>query len=217
MSYTVTLAGDAANGQNQRTYVIGGLLRSAQHTDEHIPLEINQGGGAVCFDEGDPVDCVSWGTFAAESSLPAPGAGTPHPGMLDSSGGALRRDVAAGCSSALEAADDTDDSAADFNPDVLYPGTPNDAPPPTQLCPQTTITDGPKKRTRNAVARFRFKSSVDGSSFECKLDARPFQPCDSPRIYTVKRGKHRLKVRATNPLGGIDASPASYRWRRIPR
>jgi CSLREA domain-containing protein len=75
--------------------------------------------------------------------------------------------------------------------------------------PQTTITKGPPRRTHKRAAKFKFTSSEAGSTFQCKLDRRPFKPCRSPKKYKgLKPGKHVFKVRATDAAGNTDPTPA---------
>ena len=89
-------------------------------------------------------------------------------------------------------------------------------PPPggaDTVAPDTTITAGPKKKQRKRKATFRFTSTEPGSSFQCKLDDRAFQPCTSPKRVRVKRGKHTFSVRATDAAGNVDATPATRSWK----
>jgi hypothetical protein len=79
--------------------------------------------------------------------------------------------------------------------------------------PETTITKEPANRTTKHLARFRFRSSEPGSSFQCKLDRRPFRPCSSPFHKRVDLGRHRLKVRAIDAAGNVDPTPDRDRWR----
>jgi hypothetical protein len=86
--------------------------------------------------------------------------------------------------------------------------------------PQTTI-QGPRRvrtRRRRARARFTLGAGEGGASFECKLDRGPFVPCSSPfRTPRLLRGRHTLKVRATDPLGHMDATPAVKAFRIVRR
>jgi hypothetical protein len=80
--------------------------------------------------------------------------------------------------------------------------------------PETTISKGPKKKTKSKKAKFKFNSSEADSSFECKVDDKAFNPCDSPaKIKGIKKGKHKFAVRATDAAGNADASPATYKWK----
>lgn len=90
---------------------------------------------------------------------------------------------------------------------------------PDRSSPETTITDGPKKRvkTRRKKARvtFEFTASEAGSSFACRVDAEPFRPCDSDRheVLRLKRGKHAFEVVATDPAGNRDPTPARFAFK----
>lgn len=80
--------------------------------------------------------------------------------------------------------------------------------------PDTQITKGPKKLTRKKQLTFEFNAS-EPASLECQLDRKPFAPCASPlRVKAAKKGKHRLRVRATDTAGRLDPTPASSTWRR---
>ncbi len=85
-------------------------------------------------------------------------------------------------------------------------------PPPDTAAPETTITKRPKKRGGKRRARFRFVAD-EAATFACKLDRRPFKPCDSPFRKRVGRKRHRFKVRATDAAGNVEAKPAVYRWK----
>jgi CSLREA domain-containing protein len=78
---------------------------------------------------------------------------------------------------------------------------------------QTTIKRGPKGKTHATTAKFKFVSSLSGSSFECKLDKGKFKPCKSPKTYKkLKPGKHVFKVRAKK--GGVtDPTPAVRKFK----
>jgi uncharacterized repeat protein (TIGR02543 family) len=55
--------------------------------------------------------------------------------------------------------------------------------------------------------------STASISFECSLDSAPFVSCISPKAYTgLADGLHNFQVRAKDPAGNPDASPASYSW-----
>jgi hypothetical protein len=79
--------------------------------------------------------------------------------------------------------------------------------------PQTTITRGPKDKTKKKTATFEFSSSESGATFECSLDGGVFAPCTSPYTLKVKKGKHSFQVRAKDVTGNVDASPATDDWK----
>ena len=80
--------------------------------------------------------------------------------------------------------------------------------------PETVITRGPKAATHATTVKFRFSSDMPGSTFECKLDKKPFKKCSSPKKYKhLKPGKHVFKVRATDTGGTVDPVPAKKKFR----
>ena len=95
------------------------------------------------------------------------------------------------------------------------------APVPTAVsdttAPETKITKKPKKRTTKRKAKFGFKSSEAGSTFQCKLDRKKFKTCSSPYKKKVKVGKHKFKVRAIDAAGNVDPKPAKFKWRVLER
>lgn len=83
--------------------------------------------------------------------------------------------------------------------------------------PQTFILMGPPRTSPARTAKFKFTSNEPGSSFECKLDRRPYKPCRSPM--TLRRlwlGKHVFKVWAIDIAGNKDESPVKYTFRVAP-
>jgi large repetitive protein len=79
--------------------------------------------------------------------------------------------------------------------------------------PNTTITRAPRNPTNNPIAEFAFVSSEPGSTFECSLDTAAFAPCTTPlTTASLADGRHVFRVRAIDPAGNVDPSPASYTW-----
>jgi hypothetical protein len=96
-------------------------------------------------------------------------------------------------------------------PPVSPPPPPADAP-----VPNTKIKSGPSAKTAASRASFRFISTEVGSSFQCKLDRKPWRVCESPwSYYGVKVGRHVFKVKATDAAGSVDPTPAIRTWRVI--
>jgi CSLREA domain-containing protein len=81
------------------------------------------------------------------------------------------------------------------------------------IAPETTLTKKPKKKSTKRKAKFKFESSEDGSTFECKLDKKPFKPCTSPFKKKVKPKKHKFKVRAIDAAGNVDPTPAKAKFK----
>lgn len=82
--------------------------------------------------------------------------------------------------------------------------------------PETYIISGPSQNETVLTdsATFGFSSSESGSTFECKLDAAAsFASCPSSTTYSaLSDGPHTLQVRARDPQGSVDATPASRSW-----
>lgn len=94
--------------------------------------------------------------------------------------------------------------------------------------PETEITKGPKRKLKaskkRAKAKFKFASSQEDSSFECKLQGkrapaseRQFGECTSPKRYKLRRGRYTFKVRAVNSGGNPDPTPAKRKLRVVGR
>ncbi len=87
--------------------------------------------------------------------------------------------------------------------------------------PETRHLKGPtgritKKRIRHHHVRFRFSSTQEDVTFQCRLDGGAYSPCSSP--YKIKRaglGRHTLHVRATDPGGLTEARPAKSHFRVV--
>ncbi len=81
--------------------------------------------------------------------------------------------------------------------------------------PETTITSGPAagSTTNDSTPSFGFSSSEAGSTFQCKVDAAAFGACSGPgathTTAALADGQHTFQVRATDPVGNTDPTPAS--------
>ena len=78
--------------------------------------------------------------------------------------------------------------------------------------PDTTITGGPKAKTKKKTATITF-SGTDAravASFQCKLDSGSFESCASPKTYSrLKKGRHTVEVRSVDAAGNVDPTPAT--------
>jgi len=75
--------------------------------------------------------------------------------------------------------------------------------------PQTTIESGPAAAVRTSKVTFTFRASEPGSTFECWVDDADPVRCTSP--YTtdsLNQGDRVFRVRATDPAGNVEATPA---------
>lgn len=226
-----TFSSGVSNGQDQMTILVADTSYAATFPGGPAPdgttanLDLDPAGGAACW---AGLDCVSWGDFSGTTSPPAGPSAAPtgiSPGM------ALRRTIAPGCATLLEATDDHDNSAVDFSAVFPSPRANSTAPseracdsssspgsqqsgPGARGAPQTTFKGKPPHKTRDRTPTFRFTSDEASSTFQCKLDGKPFRACRSP--FTTKRlapGKHTFRVRARDESGQLDPTPAAYAFR----
>ena len=155
-------AADVANGANQSTIVVAdtgyplafSAFPAADQTDED--LDLPPSGGAVCWTEGSPPDCVAWGNFSGAGSLPSPAGSPAVPGGVPA-GMALRRTIDAGCPTSLEVTDDHDNSAADFSARLPCPAA-NSVAPSERACARSgggAQREGPGGASRANVAHPR--------------------------------------------------------------
>lgn len=86
---------------------------------------------------------------------------------------------------------------------VSAPPTPDTTPP------DTALTAGPTGPTKDTTPTFTFSSEV-GASFACAVDTSGFAPCVSPFTAPgLADGPHTFSVRASDPSGNVDATPAT--------
>jgi hypothetical protein len=86
-------------------------------------------------------------------------------------------------------------------------------PTPETTLPQTTIDSGPPAVTTSMDAAFTFSTDKPGAMFACSLDAAAFAACASPVEYSgLAAGAHTFLIRATDPGGNTDPTPASHVW-----
>jgi hypothetical protein len=101
-----------------------------------------------------------------------------------------------------DAAANTDASPAS------YTWTVDTTPPSTSIGPTV-----PAANTSSTTATFDLVSNEAGSTFECRLDGGLYASCTTPVTYGgVADGNHTFAVRATDPAGNVDTSPASSSW-----
>jgi alpha-tubulin suppressor-like RCC1 family protein len=80
--------------------------------------------------------------------------------------------------------------------------------------PETTFTSKPKVTTkttkRRAKLQFAFAADEAGSRFECSFNGARFAGCTSPETVSARPGTHTFEVRATDPAGNVDRTPATF-------
>jgi pimeloyl-ACP methyl ester carboxylesterase len=86
------------------------------------------------------------------------------------------------------------------------------------VAPETKRRHGPRRHVSVARARrgikFRWSADDAAAGSECRLDSRDWRPCASPkRLGNPGVGRHRFRVRATDPRGNVEAKPAVWKFR----
>jgi hypothetical protein len=77
--------------------------------------------------------------------------------------------------------------------------------------PTAALISGPTSLTNTSAATFAF-SADEPSSFDCRVDARGFEPCSSPATFHgLGDGAHGFSVRAQDAVGNFSA-PVSQSW-----
>jgi hypothetical protein len=78
--------------------------------------------------------------------------------------------------------------------------------------PQTTLLSKPADPSASPTASFTYGANEPGSSFECALDGASFAGCPSTGVSYggLANGAHSFQVRAVDPSGNVDLSPAGY-------
>jgi uncharacterized repeat protein (TIGR01451 family) len=80
--------------------------------------------------------------------------------------------------------------------------------------PDTAITTKPTNPSDVLSPDFNYNSTTPGSTYECALDGGTFGPCTGPQtLGPLTLGFHTFQVRAIDPAGNMDPTPASYTWR----
>jgi glucose/arabinose dehydrogenase len=87
-------------------------------------------------------------------------------------------------------------------------------PPPAAVGAGPTLTAHPRARTAASGARFAFAGPEPGLTYVCKLDAKPYAACRSPRSYRrLRPGWHVFRVAVAGPAGALASAPSVFRWR----
>ncbi len=88
--------------------------------------------------------------------------------------------------------------------------------------PDTAFTGTPVDPGPNTGATFEFTGSDQGAAgvggFACALDGAAFQACTSPTVLAgpLADGPHTFAVRASDTLGNVDPTPATFTWTVAP-
>lgn len=108
-----------------------------------------------------------------------------------------------------DGAGDACDEEQGANPFAGYRDAITDVAPP-----ETTIDFAPLSFTTETAPVFGFVATEPGSTFECQVDGGSRVGCTSPyRTPRLGSGVHTFDVRATDPSGNVDQTPAIRRFR----
>jgi virginiamycin B lyase len=89
-------------------------------------------------------------------------------------------------------------------------------PPPDHTPPNTTFTKDAPNKTFKTKVKFSFLSTDPDATFECRLDKKNWRRCLSPKtIRHLDEGRHRFRVRAVDPSGNVDPTPAKDKFRVV--
>ncbi len=80
----------------------------------------------------------------------------------------------------------------------------------TSITPNTRLLEKPESPWRDPRVTFEFEASVDGASFECRINVEAAEPCASPMIYDLDEGDWSFEVSAIDPGGQRDPTPARH-------
>jgi hypothetical protein len=167
-------------GQNQRTILVSSLFTPAGVAADFVApvdeLQMTGQDGAVCFTHNDPptytpIDCVAYGNYMGS----LPGVGTPATATAFES--TLERSIAKGCTGALDPADDTNNSSADFalstNPPRNNATTPSETPCATTPPGNPTSPVNPAGNVRKRKCKKKQKRSAEvAKKKKCKKKKR---------------------------------------------
>ena len=83
--------------------------------------------------------------------------------------------------------------------------------------PDTTLQGKKRVKTKKKAAKVKFTFSSDeaGSKFMCRLDAKPFADCTSPRSVKAKIGTHVFAVVAIDGAGNADPTAAAKQFKVV--
>ncbi len=79
--------------------------------------------------------------------------------------------------------------------------------------PDTTFSSTPSDPTSDTTGDFTFTSNDVAATFQCSIDLASYVSCTSPHATaTLADGSHNFRARATDALGNVESSPASFTW-----
>ena len=104
----------------------------------------------------------------------------------------------------------SEDAAGNFDPTPAKADFTVDATPPAVfLARRSTGSRGVGRRTQRIY--FRFGSNDAEARFWCRIDARRFRRCSSPKAYRFRPGVHAFAVRAVDRAGNVGTAKRRFR------
>jgi len=103
----------------------------------------------------------------------------------------------------LAAACSVDDKKPGTGDDDDGPGSTDDG-----IKPETSIDSAPGEFGNQGQVSFEFSSDKSDATFTCMIDTEDMAPCTSPYTRKLEDGTHEFSVRATDPFGNADDTPA---------
>jgi hypothetical protein len=205
VSDVVTGEGKGLSGSAACTDGAGNTSQTANHGG----IDIDRTGPTANIHVGRAPDHNGWYTSPVNISVTGSDPGGPDASGVDF------------CDGDTNFSTDTDSNGTAVNKNCTDKAG-NAGPPDTvtikydATAPNTTISNGskPDPTTKSTSGKFQYSSSDSGSTFECSLDGSAFNNCGSGGFnYSgLDDGGHTFDVRATDPAGNLDGSPASYGW-----
>jgi hypothetical protein len=148
----VTIPSNVPNGANQASILVAHDASTTGADVINSTLNVDNTNGYACYEDQLPptataaLDCVSWGDFAPGFSPSLSPTGTPalqNPTGLGANT-SITRSITRGCATALDPADDTNNSAADFAVTTRTPRS-NSQTPTEVVCQPAAGTSLKKK------------------------------------------------------------------------
>jgi hypothetical protein len=241
---TGTMRNDTVVGEGEKTFGIA-IFSAAKHTlTTKATNTIVSAGTVAMFQGAESMSSLAFdhsdlaGTIEAGTPVTSTAGITGAPLFVNAAGGDYRE--ALGSPTIDAGLNDPANGTTDLNGNArALPGRLTCGPPPPAItdigayelvpiappcAPPVTIPPPPgtylqKATIHGRTASFRFGSLTSPpSGFECKLDAKRWSTCRSPRTYKhLKPGRHAFRVRAFG-AGGTDATPVVRKFKiRAPR
>jgi hypothetical protein len=205
-------SGTITDGGHNIAFPVGGCPATFGNGDPKLgPLQNNAG----------PTLTMALGANSSAIDIVPTGAGCPP---TDQRGAGFTRPKGPACDAGAFEAPAAVSGGGGANPGPGAGGGSDTTPP------DTSITSGPDRSkattrrghgsklpsTRDRTPNFSFTSTEAGSTFQCSVDGGAFTSCASPFTIPSKleRGKkHVFAVRAIDPAGNVDPSPASLEFK----